>query len=50
MQDKEWLDKVRLAKEVYNDKRMAKDFQKDEVEHFIRFLYHTYGIEYKPNK
>lgn len=48
MQDKEWLSKVRLAKDVYNEKRMAKDFQKDEIERFIQWLYYQYGIEYKP--
>ena len=47
MQDKEWLDKVRLGKDVYNEKRMARDFQKDEIERFVQWLYYQYGIEFK---
>lgn len=47
MQDKEWLDKVRLAKDVYNERRMARDFQKDEIERFVQWLYYQYGIEFK---
>lgn len=45
--DKEWLDKVRLGKDIYNERRMARDFQKDEVERFVQWLYYQYGIEYK---
>lgn len=41
--DKEWLDKVTLAARVYNEKRMHRDFQADEVNKFVDFLHNTYG-------
>ena len=43
MNDKEWLDKVTLAARVYNENRMHRDFQADEVNKFVDFLHNTYG-------
>lgn len=43
MTDREWLDRVKLAAKVYNETRMHRDFQADEVNKFVDFLYVTYG-------
>lgn len=44
--DKDWLDKVRLGAKVYNENRLHRDFQAEEIEQFIEWLYKQYGIEY----
>lgn len=41
MNDKEWLDRVRLASRVYQE-QFSQDQQ--SVEHFVRWLYREYGI------
>jgi hypothetical protein len=46
MNDKEWLEKVRLGLKVYNDNRLHRDFQAEEIERFIEWLYQQYGISY----
>ena len=43
MNDKDWLSKVVLAAKVYNETRMHRDFQADEVNKFVDFLHTTYG-------
>ena len=47
MNDRDWLEKVKLAAKVYNDQRLHKDFQADEIEKFIEWLYRQYGVVYK---
>lgn len=50
MKDKEWLDKVVLAANAYNDGRLHTNFQEDEILKFLEFLHKLYGVEYnKPN-
>ena len=44
MNDKDWLEKVKLGCKVYNQSRMHRDFQADEVEKFVEWLYKQYGI------
>jgi hypothetical protein len=47
MNDKEWLKKVELAAKVYNDQRLHRDFQAEEINKFVDWLYKQYGIENK---
>jgi len=42
MTDKEWLDRVKLAEQVYN-----KEFQTEEVRKFVQWLYKQYGVVYE---
>ncbi len=44
--DKEWLNKVVVAANAYNDQRLHTNFQEDEVLKFLEFLHKTYGVEY----
>lgn len=46
MLDKEWLSKVSLGATIYNDGRMHRDFQEEEVLKFVEWLHVQYGIEY----
>ena len=46
MNDKEMLERIRLAAKVYNDGRMHRDFQADEVNKFVEWLYKQYGVVY----
>lgn len=46
MTDKEWLEKVKLAAQVYNDQRLHRDFQAEEIEKFVEWLYKQYGVVY----
>ena len=47
MNEKEWLDRVRLGAKIYNEGRLHRDFQADEVNKFVEWLYHQYGVAYK---
>ena len=47
MNDKEWLDKVKLAEKVYNEQRLHRDFQAEEVQKFVEWLYKQYGVVYE---
>lgn len=47
MTDKEWLDRVKLGAKVYNENRMHRDFQAEEVNRFVDWLYKQYGVELK---
>lgn len=47
MNDKEWLEKVSLGCKVYNQTRLHRDFQADEVEKFVEWLYKQYGVVYE---
>lgn len=44
MTDKDWLERVRIGADVYNNQRMHRDFQADEVNKFVEWLYKQYGI------
>lgn len=44
MRDKDWLEKVRVAYNIY-----ARECSTDNVEHFIQWLYKQYGIEFPNN-
>lgn len=44
MNDRDWLEKVKLAAEIYNNNRMCRDFQVDEIDKFVKWLYQQYGI------
>lgn len=45
--DKDWLEKVKLAAQVYNEQRMCRDFQAEEITKFVEWLYKQYGVEIK---
>lgn len=47
MKDKDWLDKVVVAANHYNDQRLHTNFQEDEVLKFLEYLHHLYGIAYE---
>lgn len=47
MNDKPWLDRVARASLAYNNSRLHRDFQSDEVLKFVEYLYRVYGYEYK---
>ena len=44
MNEKEWLERVRLGAKVYNEGRLHRDFQAAEVDKFIEWLYKQYGV------
>jgi hypothetical protein len=50
MNDKDWLDKVVLGSNVYNEQRLHTDFQEEEVLKFIEWLHRQYGIAYEKPK
>ena len=50
MNDKDWLDKVKLGAKVYNNGRLHRDFQADEVNKFVEWLYQQYGIVLQKDK
>jgi hypothetical protein len=45
--DKDWLEKVKLGAQVYNEQRLCRDFQAEEVKKFVEWLYKQYGVENK---
>lgn len=47
MTDKDWLERVKLGAKVYNSQRLHRDFQADEVNKFIEWLYKQYGVVYE---
>ena len=47
MNDKEMLDRVSLAAKVYNQNRLHRDFQEEEIEKFIKWMYEQYGVVYQ---
>ncbi len=46
MNDKEWLDRVSHASVVYNESRIHRDFQEEEVLKFVEWLHKQYGYTY----
>ena len=46
MNDREWLDRVTKAAQVYNEDRLHTDFQEDEILKFVEYLHKQYGYEY----
>lgn len=49
MTEKEWLDRVKLGSKIYNEQRLHRDFQADEVTKFVEWLYQQYGVVYNPD-
>ena len=48
--EKEWLALVHKASQLYNEQRLCRDFQADEVYKFVEWLYNEYGYFYsKPD-
>lgn len=55
MSEKEMLERLRIGVKHYNENRLARDFQKEEIEKFVQWMYAQYGMIYKdvndaPNK
>lgn len=44
--DKQSLDLIRLGALIYNNKRLSKDFQEEEVLKFVEWLYKEWGYTY----
>ena len=44
MKEKEWLDLLHAASQIYNNERMHRDFQADEVNKFVDWMYAQYGF------
>ena len=44
--EKEMLERVLQAAKVYNEGRLHRDFQADEVYKFIEWMYDQYGYVY----
>ena len=47
MTEKELLDRVKQAAKVYNETRLCRDFQAEEVMKFVEWMYKQYGIVYE---
>lgn len=47
MSDFRCLENVRHAAKVYNEQRLHRDFQAEEINKFVEWLYKQYGIVYK---
>lgn len=43
--NKKVLDQLKNASKIYNNERLHRDFQADEVYKFIDWLYRQYGYE-----
>ena len=50
MTDIEMLERLRVGARYYNDKRLARDFQKEEIDKFVQWMYSQYGIVYKDSR
>jgi hypothetical protein len=50
MNEKDMLERLRIGARYYNDKRLAQDLQKEEVDKFVRWMYQQYGIVYKDSR
>lgn len=46
MNDREWLERTKIAAKVYNKQRLHRDFQAEEVNKFVEWLYKQYGVVY----
>lgn len=44
--DKQSLDLIRLGALIYNNQRLSKDFQEQEVLKFVEWLYKEWGYAY----
>ena len=44
MTEKEMLERIELAAKVYNNGRLHRVFQAEEIDKFISWLYSQYGI------
>ena len=50
MTEKDLLDRVKQAAIVYNETRLCRDFQAEEVMKFVEWMYKQYGIVYEGAK
>jgi hypothetical protein len=41
----EWLKLVNTASKIYNEQRLHRDFQADEIRKFVEWLYKQYGYD-----
>ena len=47
----EWMRELYRLSEMYNEQRLHRDFQADEVYKFVEWVYQQYGYFYtKPDK
>lgn len=46
MNDRDLLERIKLAAKVYNEGRLCRDFQAEEVNKFVEWLYKQYGVVY----
>ena len=44
MTEKDMLERIELAAKVYNQNRLHRDFQAEEIDKFISWMYQQYGI------
>ncbi len=44
------LERVSLAAKVYNEGRLHRDFQAEEIQKFIEWMYQQYGIVHNGKK
>lgn len=49
MQDKEFLDRVRIGIDAYINDQIWDEKETEILEEFIKWLYHQYGIVYNGN-
>lgn len=46
LNEKDMLDRILQAAQVYNDGRLHRDFQAKEIYNFIEWMYKQYGYVY----
>ena len=46
MTEREMLDRLKIAAKVYNEQRLHRDFQAEEIAKFVEWLYKQYGVVY----
>lgn len=46
MNDRDLLERIKIAAKVYNEQRLHRDFQAEEVNKFVEWLYKQYGVVY----
>ena len=46
MTDRDLLERIKIAAKVYNEQRLHRDFQEEEINKFVEWLYKQYGVVY----
>ena len=46
MTDRDLLERIKIAAKVYNEQRLCRDFQAEEINKFVEWLYKQYGVVY----